>query len=178
MQNERWIADRALLQRLLHDHPEWTQPQLAAAVARSLGFVNKWVKRIRCAPSGESTVLFGLPHGHKTASAPIDPLVEERILAIRDKPPETLKRVPGPKAILSDLPRDPAFQHRQATLPRSRRTIWKILRRTQRIVPTTHLVHQPLERPEPMRSWQIDAHSTPPPSLLILMASSNMWSKF
>src|SRR5207302_8601067 len=23
MQNEQWIADRALLQRSLHDHPEW-----------------------------------------------------------------------------------------------------------------------------------------------------------
>ncbi len=117
MQNERWIADRALL-------------------GRSLGFVNKWVKRIRCAPSGDSTVLFGLPRGHKTASAPIDPLVEERILAIRDEPPENLKRVPGPKAILYYLPRDPAFQQRQATLPRSTRT------------------------------------------LLILLASSNMWSTF
>src|SRR5438067_6937293 len=83
MHNEEWIADRALLRRLLHDHPEWTQPQLAAAVGRSLGFVKKWVKRLRQAPQGDVSVLFGLPPGRKTAYPQIDPLVEERILAIR-----------------------------------------------------------------------------------------------
>jgi hypothetical protein len=51
-----------------------------------------------------------------------DPEVEARILAIRDAPPEHLKRVPGPKAILYYLPRDPALQGRTAPLPRSTRT--------------------------------------------------------
>ena len=49
MQNEQWIADRALLRRLWQAHPEWTQPQLAAAVGRWLGFVKKWLPR--CASS-------------------------------------------------------------------------------------------------------------------------------
>src|SRR5437660_7069033 len=121
MQNEQWIADRALLRRLLHAHPEWTQPQLAAAVGRSLGFVKKWVKRLRQAPQGDVSVLFGLPPGRKTAYPQIDPLVEERILAIRDEPPENLKRIPGPKAIQYYLARDPALQGRAAPLPQSTR---------------------------------------------------------
>ena len=156
MQNEHWIADRALLQRYLRDHPEWTQPQLAAAVGRSLGFVKKWVKRLRGAPSGDMSVLFGLPRRRKTPYPQSDPQVEERILAIRDEPPEHLKRVPGPKALLYYLPRDPALQGRTAPLPRSTRTIWKILRRHHRIAHPPRHVHQPLERPAPMSCWQID----------------------
>ncbi len=156
MQNEQWIADRALLQRSLHDHPEWTQPQLAAALGRSLGFVKKWVKRLRQAPPRDMSVLFGLPRGRKTPYPQTDAQVEERILAIGDEPPENLKRVPGPKAILSSLPRDPALQARTAPLPRSTRTIWKILKRNDRIVHPTRRVHQPMERPAPMSCWQID----------------------
>ncbi len=156
MQNEQWIADRALLRRLRHAYPEWTQPQLAAAVGRSLGFVKKWLPRFRQAPAGDPSVLFGLPCRRKTPYPQTDHEVEERILAIRDEPPENLKRVPGPKAILYYLPRDPALQSRSAPLPQSTRTIWKILRRNDRIVHATRPVHQPLERPAPMRCWQID----------------------
>ena len=125
MHNEEWIADRALLRRLLGDHPEWTQPQLAEAVGRSVGFVKKWVKRLRQAPAGDVSVLFGLPCGRKTPYPQTDPLVEERILSIRDEPPENLKRVPGPKAIQYYLARDPALQERAALLPKSTRTKWR-----------------------------------------------------
>ncbi len=156
MHNEEWIADRALLRRFLHEHPEWTQPQLAQAVGRSLGFVKKWAKRFRQAPPEDTKVLFGLPFGRKTPYPQIDPLIEERILSIRDEPPEHLKRVPGPKAILYYLPRDPTLQDRQAALPRSTRTIWKILKRNDRIVQTARRWHQPIERPDPMSCWQID----------------------
>jgi transposase InsO family protein len=156
MHNEEWIADRALLRRLLHDHPEWTQPQLAAAVGRSLGFVKKWVKRLRQAPQGDVSVLFGLPPGRKTAYPQIDPLVEERILAIRDEPPENLKRIPGPKAIQYYLGRDPALQGHAAPLPQSTRTIWKVLRRHGRIARALRPHHEPIPRPAPMSAWQID----------------------
>jgi hypothetical protein len=102
------------------------------------------------------SVLFGLPRRRKTPYPQTDAQVEERILAIRDEPPENLKRVPGPKAILYYLPRDPALQARTAPLPRSTRTIWKILKRNDRIVHPARRVHQPLERPAPMSCWQID----------------------
>jgi hypothetical protein len=69
--------------------------------------------------------------------------VQEHVIAFRDAPPENLKRVPGPKAILYYVARDPALQGRTTTLPRSTRTIWKIL-------------HQPMERPAPMTVRQID----------------------
>ena len=56
-----------------------------------------------------------------------DRSVEERIIALRESPPENLKRVPGPRALLYYLPRDPELQELGAALPRSTRTIWKIL---------------------------------------------------
>jgi hypothetical protein len=110
------------------------------------------------------SVLFGLPCRRKNPYPQSDAQVEERILASRDEPPENLKRVPGPKAILSYLPRDPALQARTAPLPRSTRTIWKILTRNGRIAHPARRVHQPLERPAPMSWWQIefkDASSVP-----------------
>lgn len=131
---ERWVGDRAMLQRLIQHHPAWTQQELAAWTGRSLGWVKKWVKRLREAPPGDTTVVFGKPFRRKTPYPQIDPVVEERILAIRDTPPENLKRTPGPKAILYYLSRDTHLQQRQACLPRSTRTIWKILRRNDRIV--------------------------------------------
>jgi hypothetical protein len=108
MQNERWVADRALLRRLIQDHPEWTQKELAAWMGRSLGWVKKWIKRFREATAGDARVLFGKPRGRTTPYPQTDAEVQERVVAIRDAPPENLRRVPGPKAILYYLARDPA----------------------------------------------------------------------
>jgi transposase InsO family protein len=156
MQNERWVADRALLRRLIQTHPEWTQKELAAWIGRSLGWVKKWVKRLREAPLEDTSVLFGKPRGRKTPYPQTDPEVEERIVAIRDSPPENLKRIPGPKAIQYYLARDPALQGRASTLPRSTRTIWKILHRHGRIASPLRRRHQLMERLAPMTAWQID----------------------
>ena len=141
---------------MLSTHPEWTQPELAAWIGRSLGWIKKWVKRLREAPVGDIRVLFGLPRGRRTPYPPLDPLLEERILAIRDEPPENLRRVPGPKAIQYYLARDPDVQQSGLWLPWSTRTIWKVLRSHGRIARPLRLPHQPLERPAPMSAWQID----------------------
>jgi transposase InsO family protein len=156
MQTEHWVADRAQLQHLLHAHPEWTHKELAAWVGRSLGWVKKWVKRLREAPEDDISVLFGLPRGRRKPYPPLDPLVEERILAIRENPPEHLQRVPGPKAILYYLARDAEVLEHAVPLPRSTRTIWKVLRRHGCIVRPVRLPPQPMERPAPLSAWQID----------------------
>ena len=116
-----------MLQQLLQEHPEWSRQELAQRLGRSLGWVKKWKKRLREAPAGDTSVLLGKPFGRQTPYPQIDAEVEQRILAIRDEPPEHLQRVPGPRAILYYLPRDPQLQSRIETLPRSTRTIWKIL---------------------------------------------------
>jgi transposase InsO family protein len=153
---ERWIADRAMLQKLMQLHPEWTQQELADWIGRSLGWVKKWVKRLREASPGDTHVLFGKPRGRTTPYPQTDQEVEERILAIRDIPPENLQRTPGPRAILYYLPRDPQLQHRTEPLPRSTRTIWKILQRNDRIARQRCRKRQPIERPQPLEEVQMD----------------------
>src|SRR6266702_3315077 len=156
MQQEHWIADRAMLQRLMQLHPEWTQQELADWIGRSVGWVKKWRKRLREAPPGDRCVLFGKPLGRKTPYPQTDPEVEERILAIRDAPPEHLQRTLGPRAILYYLPRDPALHDRRETLPRSTRTIWRILRRNGRISQERRRKRKTLERRQPLEEVQID----------------------
>ena len=80
----------------------------------------------------------------------------ERILALRDEPPEHLQRVPGPRAILYYLPRDEQAQALGVPLPRSTRTIWKILRQLGRIELEVPRRHQPLLPRDPLVEVQLD----------------------
>jgi hypothetical protein len=82
--------------------------------------------------------------------------VVERILAIRDEPPDNLRRTPGPKAILYFLAQDRELQQQQVYVPRSTRTIWQILRQNGRIFRPSPPEHEPEERPAPMSEWGID----------------------
>ena len=99
-----------------------------------------------------------------------------RLLAIRDAPPEGLRRVPGAQAIQYYLPRDPAWQLFGPALP-SRRTIYRILKAHGRIPEHSSTEHRPLERPAPMNAWQLDAHSMSPACPPIQRASDNLWWK-
>jgi len=82
--------------------------------------------------------------------------VVDRLLEIRDQPPEGLGRTPGPKAILYYLPHDENLQQAQLRLPRSTRTIHRLRRVHGRIVPRLPHASEPTERPEPMHQWQLD----------------------
>jgi hypothetical protein len=79
-----------------------------------------------------------------------------RILEMRDQPPEGLRRVPGPQALLYYLHRDADLAARGEVLPRSTRTVWLILARYGRIVRARRPDHEPVERPAPMTEWQLD----------------------
>jgi transposase InsO family protein len=99
----------------------------------------------------------GLGHSRarKTPVPSTPALVIERILAIRDTPPEGLRRVPGPQAIVYYLRRDPVMQAHHLPVP-SERTIYRILKEHDRIPERTKRQHEPLERAAPMTNWQID----------------------
>ncbi len=127
--NAHYVADRSLLLARWHQHPEWTNPTLAQATGRSLAWVKKWKARCRAHPD-DPDVIWGRTRASSPA-APFAARVSEQILAIRDTPPEQLQRTPGPRAIRSFLPRSPAVHGER--LPRSTRTMWKILRAHDRI---------------------------------------------
>ncbi len=152
-----YYADRANLFRLERLHPSWTHQQLADALGRSRDWVKKWRKRLReevAAGQLLEQVLGGHSRARKHPPSATDPRVEQRILAIRDEPPEGLRRVPGPEAILYYLPRDPDLQ--AVPLPRSSRTIYRILKKHGRIPQHCPRQHEPLLRPAPMSVWQAD----------------------
>ncbi|NWJ49095.1 MAG: hypothetical protein HXX08_24825 [Chloroflexi bacterium] len=103
---EKRQADRANLRLLLRDQPDWNHSQLAFAINRSLSWIKKWCNRLKKAPSDDPSVLISLKRGRKSPFPPPNPLLVERILEIRDHPPDNLKRTPGPKAISYYLAKD------------------------------------------------------------------------
>lgn len=151
-----WISQRAALRCLVRQHPDWTQAELAAAIGRSRSWVTKWLARLNEAAPEDLTVLPSRSRARHTPPPATPPAVVERILALRDDPPEQLRRVPGPRALLYSLHRDAAALALNVSLPRSTRTIWKVLRHHGRIAVDAPRRRQPLVRPAPSEEVQTD----------------------
>jgi transposase InsO family protein len=153
-----YYAARANLYTLHQRHPDWSHAELAAALGSSTSWVEKWLKRFR-AELAQAIPLEHILQGHsrarKTPSPTTPPEVVQEVLAIRDHPPEGLRRVPGPEAIHYSLARDPLMLLFQLPLP-SCKTIYRILKVNDRIALRKQAVHEPVERPAPMSCWQID----------------------
>jgi len=154
--NPQWLADRTRLRNLLDLRPDWSLQDFADAIGRSRSWVKKWRKRLRHPAATNQALLEGHSCARHTPPPRLSPLVVERILEIRDHPPQGLNRIPGPKAILYYLQQEASTSLQGEQLPRSTRTIWRILRQYQRIVSPVRPLHQTVERPEPMQSWQLD----------------------
>src|SRR5947209_19696241 len=93
--------------------PTGHMPSFAAAVDSSKEWVKKWLKRFReerAAGVPLEQILQGHSRARKHAPLRTHQLVVEQVLAIRDQPPEGLRRVPGQEAIRYYLERDPALQ--------------------------------------------------------------------
>jgi Integrase core domain/Homeodomain-like domain len=151
-----WVGQRAHLRHLLPLHPDWTTQQLADAVGCSPSMVCKWRRRFAQASPDDVSVLFSrsrAPHHHPPR---IDEEIQERIRQIRQEPPEGLQRTPGPVAILYYLQRDEAALATGKRLPRSTRTIWRILDAAGLIVRDPVRKHAAQEPPEPLEEVQLD----------------------
>ncbi len=150
-----WELDRVRLYQLRGAHPDWTLRQLATTLERSLSWVKKWLKRFREAQP-PSLAMFKsqsrAPHHHPFQ---IVPLVRDAILSLRDELKQRYGRVVGAKTILYHLHREGDLSSSGVYLPRSPRKIWQILKDAGRI-PTRVTVHHPVERPEPLRHWEMD----------------------
>src|SRR5690349_11361677 len=97
------VAQRCALFSLSRRHPEWTYAELAAHVGRSESWVNKWVARWKHATTSDLTLFQSRSHARHTPTPSTPQPVVERILAVRDEPPDHLRRVPGPRTRLSFL---------------------------------------------------------------------------
>ncbi len=152
------IVKRASLRWLAQQHPTWTHQELATALSKSLGWVKKWLKRLREAAPTDVMALHARSRARTTPPASIaqQTLVVQRILEMRENPPENLHRVPGPEAIMYYLHRDPELQKAEVRLPRSQTTVWKILRMLGCIAQEPHRKPKPLERKQPGEEAQFD----------------------
>jgi len=160
-----YYAARANLRRLMGLYPQWTHQQYAQALGMSAGWVKKWKKRFQEAEPADEQVLHSRSRARKHPPERISQAVIERIIQMRDEPPEGLRRTPGPKALLYYLPRDEQVQGER--LPRSSRTIYRILQQAGRIARRLPHVQEPQERPAPMSDFQLDfkdATTVPPRS--------------
>ncbi|MBI5931932.1 MAG: transposase [Chloroflexi bacterium] len=150
-----WIIDRQHLRDLLREMPALTYTEMAVQVGHSLSWIKKWVPRLRIDLHDDrlrerrrSPRRYGQPSR--------SPQVVAKILAIRDEPPDHLRRTPGPRAILYYLAHDPDLQQTGVRLPRSTRTIWQVLVDYQRIPCPIQAPHEPLPLVNPMQHWQFD----------------------
>jgi hypothetical protein len=155
---EEWIVDRSKLREAWVEHPEWSRQKMANTVGRSKAWVKKWLRRIRSVALEDREILNGRSRARKRPPPSVAAEVVEKILDIRDHPPRQLGRVPGPLAILYYLRQDQAFKATESKLPRSTRTIWKILTRHQRIYHPLPGIPEPEERPAPGVEWGLDFH--------------------
>jgi hypothetical protein len=153
---EEWQVDRARLRTARQQHPDWSYSQLALFLHRSTSWVKKWCRRLSQAAPDDEQVLKSLSRCPHHLPPRIAAAAVERILAIRDDPPEGLKRTPGPAAIKYYLHKmeetDPLGCH----LPTSTSTIWKILDQNQRILRPIQVPHEPTLPAAPLTNWQID----------------------
>ncbi len=153
-----YYADRANWYRLHQQHPDWSQAELARVLHRWEGWVKKWLPRFAeelAAGHPLQQVLQGHSRARKHPPKRTEAVVVQQVLAIRDAPPEGLRRVAGPEAIRYYLQRDPFVQMFQLPVP-SRRTIHRLLQAHGRIAHPKKRVHEPMERPAPLSQWQID----------------------
>lgn len=154
-----YYADRVNLVQALRRFPSWSTPELAHALQRSPSWIKKWRQRLLPLldqPVALQQALVSRSRAPHHPPARLDPLVEETLLAIRDQPPEGLRRTPGPKAINSYLQRDETLQALDLARSRSTRTIYRVLVKHQRIVGRQAHEPEPMERPDPLTHWQLD----------------------
>src|SRR6266487_4563337 len=153
---EEWMRDRALLRDLLQKTPAASPRELAQATGRSMSWVKKWRKRLAAGDPHDPALLCSCSRAHHAAYFRWDERVIQRIVEMRFAPPENLKRVPGPRALLYYLPRDPELQTAQIPLPRSSRTIWKLLHATGCLVTRSKEPAHSNELREPLEEIQMD----------------------
>lgn len=150
-----WELDRIRLYQLKKKNPDWTQKKLAEILNRSLSWVKKWLRRFRATRQVTLETFKSLSRAPHHRAREIVDEVRDAILDLRDQLHEKYGRVVGPKTIRYHLHNDEALQRKGLYLPKSTRSIWKVLKQGGRI-PTRVRVHIPLERPEPMKHWEMD----------------------
>jgi hypothetical protein len=97
---EEWMRDRALLRDLLQEAPATSPRELAQATGRSVSWVKQWRQRLADGDPHDPQLLCSRSRAHYAPYFRWDIQVSKKIREMRFSPPENLKRVPGPRALL------------------------------------------------------------------------------
>lgn len=151
-----WVGQRAHLRHLLQLHPDWSLQQLADAVGCSKSMVSKWKRRFAQASEQDVAMFFSRSRARRHPPARLDREVVNRVLEIRLFPPDHLRRTPGPRAILYYVHRDPELLASGKRLPRSTRTVWRLLDEAHMIERERPRIRAPLPPCEPLEDVQMD----------------------
>lgn len=152
----QWYVDRNQLRELIVEHPEYSIAQLAEETERSTTWVKKWKRRFAENDLTDDTVLNSLSRRrHRPYKEWATPIVDE-IVALREELEEELNRVPGPRTILYYLQNNLDILEGPYDIPKSSSTIWRILDEQGCIIRPSKPEREPLPRPLPMVTWQVD----------------------
>jgi hypothetical protein len=83
-----WIAQRSILRHLLPLHPSWSSAEVAKCLGRSLSWVKKWRKRFNQVAPDDQQILRSRSRARHSSPPSTPPEVVQRILDLRDQPPE------------------------------------------------------------------------------------------
>lgn len=150
------VADRTKLRKLFQSYPDWPTRQFIEATQRSRSWVKLWLKRFKSTTPDDETVLWGKSRQPKKLPQPPNPILLERLLELRNHPPDNLKRTPGPKTLSYLLQKDPTLQEQGITPPRSTSTIYKLLVRLGCLARPALKKTEPLARAEPLECIACD----------------------
>lgn len=151
-----WMAKRTQLRDLLQTRPDLTLKEKASYLGCSYGWAKKWKRRLAQAPSEDQESVRSQSRRNHVMPYPWDPLVERRIEQMRLVPPKGLRRIPGPVALLAFFPDDQELIAKGCRLPKSSRTVWKILDRLGLITRAPKPRHEPLPLAAPLEEVQMD----------------------
>jgi transposase InsO family protein len=154
MNETDWIFERWKLWEQMQKHPDWGVSKLTKVCGHSSSWVSKWYRRLKEEQEAKLHLFMSRSCAPKKPKRYLTEEVRQRILEIRDHPPENLRRTPGPRTIVYYLRRDTSLSG--FYIPTSTRTIWLVLDDTGRIERPQPRKIQEEERPEPLTHWQID----------------------
>lgn len=151
-----WMAKRTQLRNLIQTRPDLTLKEKASYLGCSYGWAKKWKKRLAQAPAEDREIVRSQSRRNHVEPYQWDPLVEQRIEQFRLFPPKGLRRTPGPVALLAYVSEDQELLAKRCRLPKSSRTIWRILDRRGLITRAPKLRHDPLLLADPLEEIHMD----------------------
>ena len=172
------VADRARLRKRLYEHPAWPRQEYADLIGRSLGWVKKWMKRLReAAPTDEAVERESLLYP-QAPTASHQPGSHRAHFGDQRSPTRELTahaRSSGDPLLASAAISRSGLQAASSRARRAR--VFQILTQHGRIAHQPRRERVPMERPGPLAYWHLDWQRMLPRCRLIHWGNGNTWSK-